>query len=142
MSTPGSFKIQNPAFDQQQFKEQFGLFYEEPLALKQIRARQEDYWNKIAQYNYRIHQMEVKEKLDKKKKDQQDMRNMLAQQLQTKKDNRDSEMRKDKAMVDEANRLNELDKAKHAEKERQMRLKLQEINRERDQYIKERNEEE
>lgn len=62
--------------------------------------------------------MEVKEKLDKKKKDQQDMRNMLAQQLQTKKDNRDSEMRKDKAMVDEANRLNELDKAKHAEKER------------------------
>lgn len=86
--------------------------------------------------------MEVKEKLDKKKKDQQDMRNMLAQQLQTKKDNRDSEMRKDKAMVDEANRLNELDKAKHAEKERQMRLKLQEINRERDQYIKERNEEE
>ena len=53
--------------------------YEEPMALKWIRARQEDYWNKIALYNHRIHQMEVKEKLEKKKKDQQDMRDMLAQ---------------------------------------------------------------
>lgn len=31
---------------------------DEPLALKQIRARQDDYWNKIAMYNYRIHLME------------------------------------------------------------------------------------
>ena len=40
------------------------------MALKQIRARQDDYWNKIAVYNYRIHQLEQQEKLDKKKEDQ------------------------------------------------------------------------
>ena len=61
--------------------------------------------------------------------------------MQNKQDTRDSDLRKDKEMVDEATRLNELEKAKHREKEQQMRLKLQEINRERDQYIKERNEE-
>ena len=34
------------------------LKQEDPLALRQIRARQEDYWNKIAVYNYRVHLME------------------------------------------------------------------------------------
>jgi len=46
-------------------------------------------------------------------------------------------MRKDKEMVEAANRLNEQEKEKAREKEERMRLKLQEINRERDQYIKE-----
>ena len=37
--------------------------------------------------------------------------------------------------------MNEMEKEKHREKQRQMRAKLQEINRERDQYIKDKHEE-
>ena len=50
---------------------------QQPLALKQIRARQEDYWNKIAMYNFRVHQMELKEKEEIKQKNIRDMREML-----------------------------------------------------------------
>ena len=50
------------------------------MALKQIRARQDDYWNKIAMYNYRIHLMEEKEKKDKKINDARTMRADLALQ--------------------------------------------------------------
>lgn len=40
---------------------------EQPLALQMIRARQDDYWNKIANYNFRVHQQEQKERMEKKK---------------------------------------------------------------------------
>lgn len=39
------------------------------MALKQIRARQEDYWNKIAIHNYKIHLLEQQEIKNKKKED-------------------------------------------------------------------------
>lgn len=45
------------------------------------------------------------------------MRDMLSQQLQMKQDTRDSDLRKDKEMVNEATRLNEIEKEKHKEKE-------------------------
>ena len=34
-----------------------------------IKARQDDYWNKIAQYNYKLHQLEQAEAAAKKKFD-------------------------------------------------------------------------
>ena len=52
---------------------------EEPLALRVIKARQSDYWNKIALYNNRVHQLEQQEHLEKKRRDQRDMRDTLDQ---------------------------------------------------------------
>ena len=85
--------------------------------------------------------MEEKERKDKKIEVQNNIKQMLDTQIQGKQDNRDSELRKDKEFIDESNRLNEIEKAKARDKMRQMRQKLQEMNRERDQTIKQRNEE-
>ena len=46
-----------------------------------IKARQDDYWNKIAQYNRKIHQLELKEAEEKKKRDQDNMRKLLLDQV-------------------------------------------------------------
>lgn len=49
-----------------------------------IKARQEDYWNKIAQYNQKIFQLEKQEAALKKKKDQANFTKYLNEQVDTK----------------------------------------------------------
>jgi|DEB0MinimDraft_12_1074336.scaffolds.fasta_scaffold37480_1 hypothetical protein len=46
-----------------------------------MKAKQDDYWNKITQYNTKLHELEQKDIVNKKKTDQQKMRDMLAEQL-------------------------------------------------------------
>ena len=107
------------------------------MALKQIRARQDDYWNKIAIYNYRIHLMEQKEKADKKRNDAKEMRANLALQQSQQQDNKDEDARKDKAIMNEATRMNNAEKERHRQKLEKMRKQLQDMNTERDHFIAE-----
>lgn len=45
-----------------------------------IKARQDDYWNKITLYNQKIHALEVQEAALKKKRDQLQLRQLLTEQ--------------------------------------------------------------
>ena len=65
------------------------------------------------------------------------MRQTLAEQLQNKKDNRDSELRKDQAIIDEANRMAQKEKDKLKQKQEVLKKKLQEMNEERGKHLQE-----
>ena len=47
--------------------------------LQFIKARQDDYWNKITLYNQKIHALEVQEAALKKKRDQMQLRQLLTE---------------------------------------------------------------
>lgn len=48
-----------------------------------LNAKRDDYWNKITEYNTKLHHMELSEAREKKKNDQVKLRDMLAEQLKT-----------------------------------------------------------
>ena len=61
---------------------QYGSHRQQPTqALIMMKARKEDYWNKIAMFNHKIHSLEQKEAAMKKKRDQLKMRELLAEQV-------------------------------------------------------------
>ena len=65
------------------------------------------------------------------------MRQTLAEQLKNKQDNRDSELRKDQAIIDEANRMAQKEKDKLKQKQEVLKKKLQEMNEERGKHLQE-----
>lgn len=64
-----------------------------------IKARQDDYWNKIANYNRKIYELEQEEAAQKKLKDQQDLRNLLASQINAQKASNDNQNEKDRKFM-------------------------------------------
>ena len=65
-----------------------------------IKARQDDYWNKIAQYNKRLHQLEQAEALAKKKHDQDNMRKDLGEQVNMNKTFQNNQKDSDRKLVE------------------------------------------
>lgn len=66
------------------------------------------------------------------------MRDVLNMQLQSKRDGLESEMRKDRALLDESTKRNEMEITKYRQKEESMKKQLREINRDRAVLRKER----
>lgn len=48
--------------------------YNSGTGILHMKARQSNYWNKITQYNHKLHQLEQKELQQKKKRDQEKLR--------------------------------------------------------------------
>ena len=101
-----------------------------------IKARQDDYWNKIAQYNKKIHQLELKEAEDKKKRDQDNMRKLLLDQVQAFKQNRSNEAEHDRSFMLQLTQKAQQDAVKEKQAQLEKRKKLQSINMERSQAQK------
>lgn len=55
--------------------------YNSGTGILHMKARQSNYWNKITLYNHKLHQLEQKEMQQKKKRDQQNLRQMLNSQI-------------------------------------------------------------
>lgn len=79
--------------------------------------------------------MEQQERVDQKRDNQKKARDALALQLSQLQDNRDEEGRRDKAIVDEANRLAREEQERLRQKKDDMKNKLQRMNEERDKHV-------
>lgn len=101
-----------------------------------IKARQEDYWNKIAQYNFKIHQLEVKETEERKKREQENMRKLLFDQVQMYREKRKSDKDADLSYMDNVNKRNDAESIKEQQALIEKRKKLQALNVERGDHQK------
>lgn len=96
-----------------------------------INAKRDDYWNKITEYNTRLHQLEMNEAKEKKKNDQVKLRDMLAEQLKTQKQNSNKEKELDKQFAMQQFMKQQADAEAENQKKLNYRKKLQDINKER-----------
>lgn len=96
-----------------------------------IKARQDDYWHKIAVYNYKIHQLEKQENLAKKQRDQANLRKLLKEQIHHYHRNRTLEVENDRRFMTDVNKRNEVAHAEELEALKEKRRTLQDINKER-----------
>ena len=105
--------------------------YNSGTGILHMKARQSNYWNKITLYNHKLHQLEQKEMQQKKKRDQQNLRQMLNSQIQSQKAAVSNEAEVDRqhvlANIEKYKKMSEEEKQKVNEK----KYKLQTINFER-----------
>ena len=99
--------------------------------LTQLKMRKEDNWNKIIQFNQKMHQVTLQEAQEKKKQLQNDMRNALQVQLMQKQENKNNARQSDtdwmKQNIDKVNK----EISNEELKQRDKRMKLQKVNVER-----------
>jgi hypothetical protein len=64
-----------------------------------MKAKQDDYWNKITMYNTKLHELEQKDMVLKKKQKQEEIRNMLADQLNNQKKTSNNQASEDRQFI-------------------------------------------
>ena len=92
--------------------------------LQLIKARQDDYWNKITLYNQKIHALEVQEAALKKKRDQMQLRQLLTEQVNSLNNMKSNERESDIQKAHETQRKLELDRAKDKQAQLEKKKKL------------------